>query len=51
LLGDDDLRAVALQKMEGYTVDEIAVSLGCAPRTVARKLGLIRGLWEKEGKP
>ena len=51
LLGDDDLRAVALQKMEGYTVDEIAVTLGCAPRTVARKLGLIRGLWEKEGKP
>jgi DNA-directed RNA polymerase specialized sigma24 family protein len=51
LLGDDDLRAVALQKMDGYTVDEIAVNLGCAPRTVARKLGLIRGLWEKEAKP
>lgn len=50
LLGDDDLRTVALQKMEGYTVDEIAANLRCAPRTVARKLGLIRGLWEKEGK-
>jgi DNA-directed RNA polymerase specialized sigma24 family protein len=51
LLGEDDLRAVALHKMEGYTVDEIAAKLGCAPRTVARKLGLIRGLWEKAGGP
>jgi RNA polymerase sigma factor (sigma-70 family) len=49
LLGDDDLRAVALQKMEGYTVDEIAANLRCAPRTVARKLKLIRDLWEKKG--
>jgi DNA-directed RNA polymerase specialized sigma24 family protein len=48
MLGTEDLRAVALQKMEGYTVDEIAANIGCAPRTVARKLGLIRGLWEKE---
>jgi DNA-directed RNA polymerase specialized sigma24 family protein len=51
LLGTDDLRGVALQKMEGYTVEEIAANLRCAPRTVARKLGLIRGLWEQEGKP
>jgi DNA-directed RNA polymerase specialized sigma24 family protein len=47
--GDADLRGVALQKMEGYTVEEIAADLGCAPRTVARKLALIRKVWEKEG--
>ena len=51
LLGTDDLRSVALQRMEGYTVAEIAANIRCAPRTVARKLGLIRGLWEKEGRP
>jgi DNA-directed RNA polymerase specialized sigma24 family protein len=43
-----ELRAVALWKMEGYSVDEIAAKLGCAPRTVDRKLWVIRGLWEQE---
>ena len=42
LLGDDDLRTVALNKMEGYTTEEIASQLNCAPRTVERKLRLIR---------
>ena len=50
-LGTDDLRSVALQKMEGYTAEEIAARLGCSRRTVARKLWLIRGLWEKENPP
>lgn len=48
LLGDDDLRTIALSKMEGYATEEIAGQLNCAPRTVERKLRLIRGLWEKE---
>lgn len=48
LLGDDELRAIALNKMEGYTNEEIAAQQQCAPRTVERKLRLIRGLWEKE---
>jgi DNA-directed RNA polymerase specialized sigma24 family protein len=47
-LGDKDLEAVALWRMEGYTVEEIADRLGCAPRSVKRKLQLIRSLWEKE---
>src|SRR5262245_32075275 len=50
-LGDDDLRRVALEKMEGWTVEEIAARMGCTPRTVARKLALIRKVWEKEGGP
>ena len=41
-LGDDSLRRVALDRMEGYTNDEIAARLGCARRTVARQLALIR---------
>ena len=47
-LHDADLRRVALDRMEGYTSDEIAARLGCARRTVARRLDLIRKLWEAE---
>jgi DNA-directed RNA polymerase specialized sigma24 family protein len=47
-LGDDGLRQVALWRMEGYTNDEIADRLGCARRTVARRLDLIRKLWTAE---
>ena len=47
-LGDPELESVALWRMEGYRNDEIADKLGCTPRTVERKLRIIRGLWEKE---
>lgn len=47
-LGDEGLRQVALWRMEGYTGDEIADRLGCARRTVARRLDLIRKLWRAE---
>jgi RNA polymerase sigma factor (sigma-70 family) len=48
LLGDAELRTIALGKMEGLTTEEIAGQQNCAPRTVERKLRLIRTLWEKE---
>ena len=41
-LGDDVLRKVAILRMEGHTTDEIGEQLGCARRTVARQLALIR---------
>jgi DNA-directed RNA polymerase specialized sigma24 family protein len=41
-LGDDVLRKVAVLRMEGFTSDAIAEQLGCARRTVARQLALIR---------
>ena len=47
-LGSDELRSIAVWKMEGYTVDEVAGKLGRSSRTVARKLQLIRGLWREE---
>jgi hypothetical protein len=37
--------------MEGHTVEEIAARAGCAPRSVKRKLQLIRDLWEDEEPP
>ena|SRR5438874_619008 len=51
LLKDPSLRAVALWKMEGYTNDEIANLLGCVPRTVERKLQVIRRLWSEGTTP
>ena len=41
-LGDETLRKVAILRMEGETTDAIAAKLGCARRTVARQLALIR---------
>lgn len=46
--GDSALRQVALAKMEGETTTEIAQSLGCARRTVERKLQLITRLWQED---
>src|SRR5262249_19779096 len=50
-LGDCDLEAGALAKREGCSVDEIAARLGFAPRSVKRKLHLIRSIWEREVGP
>jgi DNA-directed RNA polymerase specialized sigma24 family protein len=50
-LGDAELRAVALWKMEGYSNQEIAERLGCVERSVERKLRIIRGVWEAETAP
>ncbi len=49
-LGDESLRRVAIRRMEGYTSDEIAGQLGCARRTVARRLDLIRQIWGAEAR-
>jgi DNA-directed RNA polymerase specialized sigma24 family protein len=47
-LGDEELRSIALWKLEGYTNDEIASKLGCVRLTVQRRLRLIRDIWAKE---
>lgn len=47
-LDDRELETVALLRMEGYTVAEVAERIGCAPRSVKRKLSLIRTIWESE---
>lgn len=48
-LENDELRQIAIWRMEGYDRDEIADRLGCARRTVARRLDLIRSLWRHDG--
>jgi DNA-directed RNA polymerase specialized sigma24 family protein len=48
-LEDPDLRSIALWQMEGYTVEEIGSKLGRSARTIARKLAVIRDVWNEEG--
>ena len=45
LLADEDMRRLAVLKMEGYTNEEAASHLGCGLRTVERRLALIRKIW------
>lgn len=45
---DEELRQIAVRKMEGYTNQEIAGQQGCALATVERRLRLIRKRWEKD---
>ncbi len=44
-LQDEDLRRIAIWKLDGENNDEIARRLGCGLRTVERKLGVIRSIW------
>ncbi len=48
LLRDDRLRNVAISRIEGYTVPEIAANLAISTRSVERKLQLIRKAWARD---
>lgn len=48
LLRDDCLRKVAILRIEGYSVAEIATQLDMGLRSVERKLQLIRATWASE---
>ncbi|MFO0949712.1 MAG: ECF-type sigma factor [Isosphaeraceae bacterium] len=50
-LPDDTLRQVALLRLEGHTNEEIADALNCTPRTVIRKVEVIRRHWSEGGAP
>jgi DNA-directed RNA polymerase specialized sigma24 family protein len=47
MLGDDELRMIALCKMESYSNEEIAGRLDCSLATVERRLNLIRKIWSR----
>jgi len=47
LLPDDQLRTIALAKLEGYENTEIAAQIGRAVSSVERKLALIRQCWSR----
>jgi DNA-directed RNA polymerase specialized sigma24 family protein len=50
-LNDAELRSVAVWKMEGCGVEEVARRLNYSPRTVKRMTRLIRDIWEQEVEP
>ena len=47
-LNSEVLRDIAIMKLEGYEQDEIAKELEISPRTVGRKLAMIREQWSDE---
>lgn len=48
LLADEELRKLALLKLDGHTNSESAKLLGCTRVTVQRMLNLIRESWQQE---
>lgn len=48
LLGDTELKAIALFRLMGYTNREIADELECSLRRIERKVRVIRTLWSEE---
>jgi DNA-directed RNA polymerase specialized sigma24 family protein len=49
-LDDPVLKTIALRKLEGFSSEEIAAELKVSVRTVDRKLGLVRALWEEDAR-
>ena len=48
-LPDDELRRIALLKLEGHSNAEIAANIDRSVPTVERRLRLIRDTWHEEG--
>ena len=46
-LADDQLRQIAVMRMDGYLVDEIAEKMQLSKRAVERRLQLIRRTWSE----
>lgn len=46
-LADDQLRQIAVMRMDGYLVDDIAAKLDISKRAVERRLQLIRKIWSE----
>jgi len=49
-LDDPILKTIAQRKLDGFSTAEIATELKVTVRTVDRKLGVIRAIWEDEAR-
>ena len=47
LLEEDELRTIALQRLEGYTLEEISKNINLSESTIRRKIGVIRRCWDQ----
>ncbi len=45
---DSTLRTIVELKLQGYANEEIAESVGCATRTIIRKLNRVRDEWDSD---
>ena len=45
-LPDQTVRKIAIAKMEGYSTEEIAKTMGVEARTIQRELELIHACWQ-----
>ena len=50
-LPDEELRRIAVLKLDGYTNEEIAQAIDTSLRSVARRLAVIRRTWEEARGP
>jgi DNA-directed RNA polymerase specialized sigma24 family protein len=50
LLKEPKLRQIAVLRMEGHKVEEVGAKVGYAPKSVKRKLSLIRKIWLESGE-
>ena len=48
MLPSEELRTIAMAKMDNYTNKEIAGKVRCAERTVERRLNYVRAIWKEE---
>jgi len=46
MLRNDQMREIAVLRIEGYTIEEIATKIGIGRRAIERKLKLIRSKWK-----
>lgn len=47
-LEDEQLKQIAVMRMDGFLVDEIATQLGLSKRAIERRLQLIRRIWAEQ---
>jgi DNA-directed RNA polymerase specialized sigma24 family protein len=50
-LGDEELERIALDKLAGYSNQEVAERRKCCLRTIQRQLKLIRRIWDQDSPP
>ena len=50
LLEREDLKRIALLRLDGFTIQEIVEATGISKRSVIRKMHRIRAAWESEAK-
>jgi DNA-directed RNA polymerase specialized sigma24 family protein len=49
-LSDEQLKQIAIMRMDGFLVDEIAERLQLSKRAVERRLQLIRRTWSEQAE-